>query len=103
MKWTPKLSRNQQRRERRRQRKKEAEENRANTSAVSVSAAEPVPEGCVRYHHRDKEGHVLSILLTHHAKPVLSLNDLPEWEEIEMGVDSGATETVVGPDMLTGI
>ncbi len=29
----------------------------------------------------------------------MSLSDL----EIEMGVDSGAAETVVGPDMLTGI
>ena len=33
----------------------------------------------------------------------MSLSDRPEWEEIDMGVDSGATETVVGPDMLAGI
>ena len=26
-----------------------------------------------------------------------------EWQEIEMGVDSGATETVVNPDMLTNV
>ena len=26
-----------------------------------------------------------------------------EWQEIEMGVDSGATETVVNPEMLTNV
>ena len=29
--------------------------------------------------------------------------DEQEWEEIEMAVDSGATETVVGENMLTSI
>ena len=27
----------------------------------------------------------------------------PEWEEIEMAVDSGASESVVSEDMLTGV
>ena len=28
---------------------------------------------------------------------------VPEWEEIEMAVDSGASESVVSEDMLTGV
>ena len=31
------------------------------------------------------------------------MEELPEWEEIEMAVDSGATETVVGEDMIKGV
>ena len=30
------------------------------------------------------------------------MEKLQEWEEIEMAVDSGATETVVGDDMVKG-
>ena len=30
------------------------------------------------------------------------MEELQEWEEIEMAVDSGATETVVGDDMIKG-
>ena len=86
MKWKPNLSRNQQRRERQRQRRKEAEEKgiegdtastpdlggRAVAGAASVSARQ---DG-VRYSHRDKNGHLLNILLTHNAKLVMSINDL---------------------------
>ena len=126
--WTPKLSRNQQRRERARRRnaeeaeaKKEAKEelvDAAGTTSILnggvVAGAASTPtgrEGCrhpcrdgpwCRYPTLDNEGQ-LRILLTHNAKSVMSLNDLPEWEEIEMGVDSGATEKVVGLDMLAGI
>ena len=28
---------------------------------------------------------------------------VPEWEEIEMAVDSGASESVVSEDMLNGV
>ena len=45
----------------------------------------------------------LNILLTHNSGSFNSIGETPEWEEIELGVDSGATETVVGPDMLPGI
>ena len=31
------------------------------------------------------------------------MEELQEWEEIEMAVDSGATETVVGEDMIKGV
>ena len=34
---------------------------------------------------------------------VNKMEELPEWEEIEMAVDSGATETVVGEDMIKGV
>ena len=34
---------------------------------------------------------------------VNSVNTSGDWEEIEMAVDSGATETVVGEDMLTSV
>ena len=34
---------------------------------------------------------------------VNAMEELQEWEEIEMAVDSGATETVVGEDMIKGV
>ena len=34
---------------------------------------------------------------------VNAMEEIPEWEELEMAVDSGATETVVGEDMIKGI
>ena len=34
---------------------------------------------------------------------VNKMEELHEWEEIEMAVDSGATETVVGEDMIKGV
>ena len=34
---------------------------------------------------------------------VNTMEELQEWEEIEMAVDSGATETVVGEDMIKGV
>ena len=34
---------------------------------------------------------------------VNSMEEQQEWEEIEMAVDSGATETVVGEDMIKGV
>ena len=32
-----------------------------------------------------------------------SVEEVPEWEEIEMAVDSGASESVVSEDMLTRV
>ena len=34
---------------------------------------------------------------------VNAMEEFQEWEEVEMAVDSGATETVVGEDMIKGI
>ena len=31
------------------------------------------------------------------------MEELQKWEEVEMAVDSGATETVVGEDMIQGV
>ena len=46
----------------------------------------------------------VKILLTHTPGAVKAmLEEQPEWEEFEMGVDSGATETVVNPEMLTNV
>ena len=43
----------------------------------------------------------LKILKVHTPSTVKTITS--EWEEIEMGVDSGASETVLGPDMLNNI
>ena len=46
----------------------------------------------------------LNILKVHMSSPVKSLGkDAPEWEVIELGVDSGASETVIGPDMISNV
>ena len=50
----------------------------------------------------EANGH-LNILITRGAEAVKAVGSNDEWEEIELGVDSGATETVVGPDMLPNI
>ena len=34
---------------------------------------------------------------------VNTVEEMQEWEEVEMAVDSGATETVVGEDMIKGV
>eukprot|EP00973_Karenia_brevis_P033671 4642726-Karenia_brevis.AAC.1 len=44
----------------------------------------------------------LKVLITVEPEGINSI-DKPEWELIEMAVDSGATETVVGEDMLSAI
>ena len=51
----------------------------------------------------DKKNEHLNILKTHTPSTAKSLSDMAEWEEIEMGVDSGASETVVGPDMIPNV
>ena len=46
----------------------------------------------------------MKILLTHDPSPVNALSEEEaEWVEIEMGVDSGASETVLGPEMLPNV
>ena len=45
----------------------------------------------------------LKILIAHDNASVKAITDNDGWEEIEFAVDSGASETVVGPDMLASI
>lgn len=45
----------------------------------------------------------VKMLLTINPQSMNSVEEHGEWEEIDMAVDSGATETVVGSDMLTSI
>ena len=45
----------------------------------------------------------LKILGTIYPEGVKALSANEEWEEIEWAVDSGATETVIGEEMLTSV
>ena len=45
----------------------------------------------------------IKMLVTINPQSMNSVEELDEWEEIDMAVDTGATETVVGSDMLTSI
>ena len=58
-----------------------------------------------RERHNQNKGNKESInmLMTINPPTVNRVTETPEWEEIEMAVDSGATETVVGIDMLESI
>ena len=49
--------------------------------------------------HKEDIKTLVEILLA----SVNAMEEIPEWEEVEMAVDSGATETVVGEDMIQGI
>jgi len=51
---------------------------------------------------KEKREHVRA-LITVMPEGVNSIGEEDEWEEIDMAIDSGATETVVGERMLTSI
>ena len=51
---------------------------------------------------RGREPGSINILIAHGADAMMSMNG-DEYEEIEFGVDSGASDTVVGPNMLPGV
>ena len=47
--------------------------------------------------------HSLNILKVHTSSPVKALGKEPKWVDIELGVDSGASETAIGPDMISNV
>ena len=47
--------------------------------------------------------HSLDILKVHTSSPVKALGKEPKWVEIELGVDGGTSETVIGPDMISNV
>ena len=50
---------------------------------------------------KQREGVNTLIAIT--PEGVNTVEEMQEWEEVEMAVDSGATETVVGEDMIKGV
>ena len=50
-----------------------------------------------------KQGKGINTLIEISPAGVNAMEEIQEWEEVEMAVDSGATETVVGEDMIKGI
>ena len=51
----------------------------------------------------DRKEENLKMLVTISPPSMNSVEESKEWEEIDVAVDSGATETVVGADMLTSV
>ena len=47
--------------------------------------------------------HNLNILKVHTSASVKALSKEPEWVEIELGGDSGASETVIGPNLISNV
>ena len=72
---------------------------------VSATGSVAVDAGVVASHEKVDmmSTHHLNILLTHMPSVVKSIAEEEEWIEIEMGVDSGASETVIGPDMISNV
>ena len=62
-------------------------------------------EGCKdsQCHQADYDDTQLNVLKAIEPEGINSMDLHGEWEEIEMAVDSGATETVVGEDMLQSV
>ena len=60
-------------------------------------------ETLVKEETKEKVKGGVNILITRMPEGVRSIEEAPEWEEIQMAVDSGATESVVGEDMLTNV
>jgi hypothetical protein len=75
----------------------------AAASTASTAAARKVSARAVRATQTPKVAPNLRSLQTIYPQGVNSVSSSSEWEEIELAVDSGATETVVGEDMLTSV
>ena len=50
-----------------------------------------------------EQGKGINTLIAITPAGVNTMDEIQEWEEVEMAVDSGATETVVGEDMIRGV
>ena len=58
---------------------------------------------CTEVHRGKDREWKLNILTTHDEGAVKNLSGNSGWQEIYMAVDSGTSETAVGPEMLTNI